>query len=238
MQDSRSNSESELERLTQEYTESLERARRGGLKSLEDFRKAGAALRQMKALLPRGRFGPEIERRCRCTRQWAARLMKLDLEWDDVLAAFRWAESNGQTLDRCAYSVDGALRLVKTYCESRNRNTTRTRRRPSRKTAAALQAELVTVKRERATAKGYAAFLEEKLAELRERLAEFDPKDWNPSPRPLDDVTRDKVRKVAALWDRPGTDGEQESAATRIYVIADRIGWSFEDLLAACGCRM
>ena len=67
---------------------------------------------KLKELLPWGQFGPVAEARCGCSKQWRARLMQLNREWENVQAAMRWAESCGRNLGRRTYSVDGAVALV------------------------------------------------------------------------------------------------------------------------------
>jgi hypothetical protein len=52
------NSETALQGLVDRCNASLQRGEQGGLKSLEAYRDAGAALRELKELLPRGQFGP------------------------------------------------------------------------------------------------------------------------------------------------------------------------------------
>ena len=79
-----SNSEAVLEGLVDRCNASLQCGEHGGLKSLEAYRDAGAALRELKELLPRGQFGPIAQARCGCSKQWCARLMQLDREWADV----------------------------------------------------------------------------------------------------------------------------------------------------------
>ncbi len=92
---SSSNSDMARESLVLRCNEALQRGKQGGLASLQAYRDAGAALRELKDLLPRGRFGPEAQARCGCSKQWRACLIKLDCEWDKVEAARRWAETDG-----------------------------------------------------------------------------------------------------------------------------------------------
>jgi hypothetical protein len=253
----------ELERLARQYRESIGRARAGGWHALKEFRAAGAAIREMKAILPRGDFGPEIEERCGCTRQWAARLMKLDREWDDVVAGFGWTREAKPELDCSSYSVDGALRVAKLYRARKDGYEPQVRRRSStrsskilddlaaaRERLAALELEASGIRKQLADAEkelkaaklrcvaalGNVDFLHEHLAGLRSRLAEYEGIAWSASPLPIDEITKKKVLKVAALFERGGTEGEQISAAHRIHSIAYRLGgWKFEDLLTACG---
>src|ERR1700738_3329289 len=110
-----SNSEAALEGLVDRCNASLQRGKQGGLASLEGYHDAGAALRELKELLPRGQFGPVAQARCGCSKQWGARLMQLDREWNGVVAALRWAETNAREPLRKAYSVDGALVLLKVW---------------------------------------------------------------------------------------------------------------------------
>ena len=80
-----SNSEAVLEGLVDRCNASLQCGEQGGLKSLEAYRDAGAALRELKELLPRGEFGPVAEARCQCCKQWRARLMQLEREWNPAI---------------------------------------------------------------------------------------------------------------------------------------------------------
>src|SRR5207245_9674479 len=100
-----SNSQAMLEGLVVRCKESLDRGRQGGLASLHFYRDAGATLRELKELAPRGDFGRIADTRCGCSKQWRARLMMLDREWQRVQTAMRWAESSGRVLGRKAYSV-------------------------------------------------------------------------------------------------------------------------------------
>src|SRR5271166_4910792 len=115
-----SNSQTAVESLVSRCNESLQRGKQSGLASLEAHRDAGAALRELKELLPRGQFGPEAQARCGCSKQWRACLIKLDCEWDKIEAARRWAKTNGRELFRKAYTVDGALALLKVWRRAEN----------------------------------------------------------------------------------------------------------------------
>jgi hypothetical protein len=284
-----SNSEHAIDGLAARYREAMGHARLGGSRSLKDFRAAGAALHEMKGILL-GRFGSEIERRLGCSRQWAARLIQLDREWEDVVAAFRWAEEAKPKIAWSSYGVDSALRLAKMYRASKGgpqasggRRSSRPRSKireelaaaleqvaalkndvsrarkelaaaetaladmklrwvndvsHARKELAAAETALADMKLRWVAAKGNVAFLDEQLAELRERLADCEGMAWSSAPQPIDDITKEKVRKIGAYFFR-ATEGEQISAAHKIYVVADRLGWTFEDLLAAaCGYQM
>jgi hypothetical protein len=77
---SSSNSETVLDGLVERCNRSLKRGREAGLGSLQAYRDAGAALLELKKLLPRGRFGPVAEARCGCSKQWRTRLMQLARE--------------------------------------------------------------------------------------------------------------------------------------------------------------
>jgi hypothetical protein len=112
---SRNNSQIELQTLVSRCNDALARGRQDGLASAQAYREAGAALRALKELLPHGQFGPIATKRCDCSKQWRARLMLLDRDWADVEAAWRWAESCGRQLGAKAYSVDGALSLMREW---------------------------------------------------------------------------------------------------------------------------
>jgi hypothetical protein len=68
---SSSNSDIARERLVLRCNEALQRGKQGGLASLQAYRDAGAALREMKALLPRRQFGPIAQARCGCPNKGA-----------------------------------------------------------------------------------------------------------------------------------------------------------------------
>jgi hypothetical protein len=78
---SSSNSNIARERVVLRCNEAQHRGKQSGLASLEAYRDAGAALRELKELLPRGDFGPVAQARCGCSKQWRAQLMRLDREW-------------------------------------------------------------------------------------------------------------------------------------------------------------
>jgi hypothetical protein len=220
-----SNSEAVLEGLVDRCNASLQCGEQGGLKSLEAYRDAGAALRELKELLPRGEFGPVAEARCQCCKQWRARLMQLDREWNNVLTALQWAESGRRQVGRKAYSVDGALALVKAWRRAedggaRPKAATRARRPgPTEGEVAHLKKMLNALAR-------YIAVLEGELAAYTGTP--------NGERQNIDAADRNKVQKVAMLWFRPGTDGEGSVAAHKLRTLSCRLGWPIRDLLQAC----
>jgi hypothetical protein len=191
-----SNSDIARERLVLCCNEALQRGKQGGLASLQAYRDAGAALREMKELLPRGQFGPIAQARCGCSKQWCARLMQLDREWADVRAALQWADSTGSTLIRKAHSVDGALALVRAWRTAQNgdarpKAATRARRPgPTQREVAHLKKMLNALAR-------YIAVLEGELAAYTGTP--------NGERQNIDAADRNKVQKVAMLWFRAGT---------------------------------
>jgi hypothetical protein len=223
-----SNSRVMLEGLVERCKESLERGRQGGLASLQAYRDAGAALGELKGVVPRGHFGPIADARCGCSKQWRARLMTLDREWPNVEAAIRWAEKSGRTLGRKAYSVDGALALVNEWRRAKagGARLTQSSRTGKPRAASTLQ-EIAILKETVGAARAYIAGLEQELAAFRSVAS-------NTPRQEIDGHTCDKIRKVAALWLRGGTDGERSSAVNQLWVIARRLGWNLRDLLREC----
>jgi hypothetical protein len=229
-----SNSQPKIETLVARCKESLERARESGLASLQAFRDAGAALRQIKGIVPRGKFGAIAQQLCGCSKQWRARLLELDRDWGDVQTSLEWAKGHGRELGRRAYSVDGALALLKEWRRSQHtaaRPTARaTRSHPAGTEAlvreiAELKSENAALKNRLSVAKAYSVALEGQLAALQSSM---------PATQPLDDRTRDKVRKVAELWHRGGTDGERASAVNQLVTVADRLGRTLPILRREC----
>jgi hypothetical protein len=246
-----SNSQTVVESLISRYSESLERGKRAGRDSLEAYRDAGAALLQLKDLLPRGQFGSIALARCGCSKQWRARLMQIDREWNDVVAALGWAETGARELLRKAYSVDGALLVLKAWRRAQNGHSpqeSRARRRqsdteqgerraqngraPQEPRARRLhsdteQGAVCKLKQDLSAAAAYIAVLEE----------EHDGCAANSSgdDKHLDDLDRSKVQKVATLWRRPGTEGEGKAAARTLRALARRLGRPLGHLLQECG---
>jgi hypothetical protein len=220
-----SNSEAALEGLVDRCNASLQCGEQGGLKSLEAYRDAGAALRELKELLPGGEFGPVAEARCQCCKQWRARLMQLDREWADVRAALQWADSTGSTLIRKAHSVDGALALVRAWRTAQNGDA-----RPKAATRARRPGPM---EREVAHLKKMLNALARYIAVLEGELAAYTGTP-NGERQNIDAADRNKVQKVATLWLHPGTDGEGSAAAHKLRALACRLGWPIRDLLQAC----
>jgi hypothetical protein len=184
-----SNSQPEIDALVAHYKESLERGRQSGLESLQAFRDAGAALCQIKDIAGRGKFGAIADQRCGRSKQWRARLMMLDRNWDDIKRALQWAEGLSRELGARAFSVDGALALLKEWRraqDSTTHPTTRaTRSRPVGREAllremATLKSENAALKNQLSAAKTDIVGLEEQLAALRSSM---------PAAQPLDDRT-------------------------------------------------
>jgi hypothetical protein len=220
-----SNSQATVESLIARCNESLQLGKDGGLASLTAYRDAGVALLELKEVLPRGRFGHVATEGCGCSKQWRARLMQLAREWDDMCAALMWAESNGSNLVRKAYSVDGALALVRAWRTAQNgdaRPKAATRARRSGPT----EREVAHLKKMLNAAARYIAVVEEELA-----ACTGTP---NGKRSGIDDADRSKVQKVATLWLRPGTDGEGSAAAHELRALSCRLGWPIRDLLHAC----
>jgi hypothetical protein len=222
-----SNSEAALEGLVDRCNASLQCGEQGGLKSLEAYRDAGAALRELKELLPRGEFGPVAEARCQCCKQWRARLMQLDREWNNVLTALQWAESSRRQVGRKAYSVDGALALVKAWRRAASGNTPPS---PKGRTAKPSSASLL---RENAVFKDRLSAATELIEVLEEELVKFRSEEQH--RQEIDASDRDEIHKMMACWLRGGTDGESYAAAHQLRGFACRLGWDHVlDLIRAC----
>jgi hypothetical protein len=221
------NSETALQGLVDRCNASQQRGKQGGLASLEAYRDAGAALRELKELLPRGQFGPVAQARCSCSKQWGARLMQIDREWNGVVAALLWAETNARELLRKAYSVDGALVLLKVWRKAERGNApTNPTCRTAKPSSASLLHENAVFKDRLSAATGLIKVLEEELAKSRsveQQRQEIDASD------------RDAIHKTMACWLRGGTDGKSYAAAHQLRGFACRLGWDHVlDLIRAC----
>jgi hypothetical protein len=219
-----SNSQTVLDGLVERCNQALQRGTDASLASLEAHRDAGAALLELKELLPRGRFGPIAKARCGCSKQWRARLMQLNREWDDVQAAMRWAEGCGRDLGRKAYSVDGALALVKQWRRAECGDA------PPAKSSRSAKPLLL---RENALLRDRVSALKAQVALLEEELAAFAPPVSD--RQDIDEPTRAKVQKIAGYWLLRGcADGERYAAVKKLYNMARPLGWNLWDLLRKC----
>jgi hypothetical protein len=217
----RSNSHAEIQALVGRCGEALARGRRGGLESLLAFREAGTALRALKEVLPRGQFGPIAEQRCGCSKQWRARLMLLDREWPNIETALGWARGSGRQVDGKAYSVDGALAILRQWRRSQLGTGGRTSTAKPQKQSSAC--EFAKLKDRLSAAKAYIVVLEEQL-----QLGSGEPQE-------IDESTRIKLEKIAALLNRGGSGGERVSAADKLFGTARALGWTPSTLLQECG---
>lgn len=197
--------------------------------SLLAYRDAGEALHELKALVPHGIFGQVATELCGCSKQWRACLMKLAREWSNVETALAWAEEAGRPLGAKAYSVEGALALLKEWRRAQNPAAY-----PAKPRSSASKTRSASSIRENAqliyqlhAAIAYGVAWEQRFA------AAYPP---NPdrARQDLDDEHREKIRKVAALWQRGGTAGESAAAVDRLFEIADRLGWALPLLLREC----
>jgi hypothetical protein len=218
-----SNSETAIESLVARCNESLQRGKDGGLASLTAYRDAGSALLELKEVLPRGQFGPVATERCRCSKQWRARLMQLAREWGDIRRALEWADGRGADVSDKAYSVDGALALLRAWRRIQSGKQPGTRRRRS----GSKQSENIKLKQRLSAAVRYIAVVEEELADCAANP--------NGERQDLDPADLSKTQKVATLWLCPGTDGEGLAAAHKLRALARRYGWPIRDLLHECG---
>jgi hypothetical protein len=224
---SSSNSDIVREGLVLRCNEALQRGKQSGLASLEAYRDVGAALRELKELLPRGQFGPVAQARCGCSKQWRACLIKLDCEWDNIEAARRWAETKARELLRKAYSVDGALALIRAW---RRAASSAAPSNLKHRTAKPSSASLL---RENAVFKYRLNASTELIKVLEEELAKF--RSVEQQQQEIHAPDRDEIHKLTACWLRGGTDGESYAAARQLLGFACRLGWDHVlDLVRAC----
>jgi hypothetical protein len=152
--------------------------------------------------------------------------MQLAREWDNVLAGLSWAETDARELRRKAYSVDGAVTLLKVWRRAQNGGPDRNPQAAKTRSKAILrenaQLKLKLIARAR-----YIAVLEEELAACAATS--------NEERQDLGAPDRSKVQKVAMLWLRPGTDGEGSAAAHKLCTLARRLSRPIGDLLHECG---
>jgi hypothetical protein len=225
-----SNSETEREALVSRCNEALALGRRGGLESLRANREAGAALRALKELLPRGQFGPIATHHCGCSKQWRSRLMLLDREWSDIEAALHWAEGSGREIGGKGYSVDGALRLLREWRWAQSGNAGAARQRPGKTRAETPLGKYAVLNDRLSAAKAYITVLEQSVGDL-------ESTESNVEPQELDGPTRFKLQRVAARWSRGRTDTERVSAVKKLFRIARSLGWNLSDLLRECAAE-
>jgi hypothetical protein len=206
----------------------LQLGERSGWDSLVGFCQSGRAFIDIKAILPHGQFGRQVEARCRCSRQWRTQLMKLARQWPDVENAFAWARANNHALK---FSVDGALALAAKWRREmtgtgseRPSQTRRTSRRSDE--AEELRRQLRAARAEVARAHARIRILETELSCRNGTLSRtfIDPK------------TKALAEKVGALWHR-GVGGERLCAEQRLRAMAERLGRSMREFVAECGLK-
>jgi len=221
------NSQTELQALVLRYKDAVARGRKGGLASAQAYREAGAALRALKKLPPHGQFGRVAAEQCDCSKQWRSRLMALDRDSADVEAAWSWAESRGRQLGAKAYSVDGALSLVRQWrrVQCGAARTAQCSPAANRRRQSYLR-ENAMLRDRLSAAKAMIAVLEEQVDASQSPAAD-------PCQQDVDDQTRLKLEKAAGLWLRGGTDGERLSFADKLFGIARNLGWSLSAPLQA-----
>ncbi|WP_046861625.1 DUF3102 domain-containing protein [Microvirga massiliensis] len=219
-----------LQAIAADIQKTLARARHASESSLKDFRSIGEALIKAKPLLPRGGYLEWARETFHFSKQWCSALTKLAASWSDYESARSWAEAEGRLLGRREYSVDGALGLIRQWQRAmapapEAGEDNRKQRKPS------IKEELAETRRK----------LDEALETIERLQAMVSPgPKHGPSARngksaPLDFETREKARKVAALWHRGSTGGECSGAEGRLRHFAQKCGYEFEDFLVACG---
>lgn len=239
----KSNSEVAVAKIAEQITASLRKAGGCGWDSLEAHRQAGRLLIELKKILRRGEFGPVAEEKCGCKKQWRARLMALARNWENVQAAFDWAGSTGIALGRGAYSVDGALALVRLWRRATSevpadkKTVGATKGKKPRNTAAsseleAVRGQLNDAMTELETARARIAVLEKELHGRRNPAA---PEAWTSSGRiRINARMREKVRRVAASR-VPGLPEACQALEDWLRRTADDLGWPLDELLRECG---
>jgi hypothetical protein len=243
----KSNSEAAVAQITEQIIASLRKAG-ASWDSLEAHRQAGRLLRELKRILRRGEFGPTAEGKCGCKKQWRARLMSLDRNWEGVEAAFAWGRSANIALGPGTYSVDGALALVRQWRHATSgatadknaaggRSASASKGKKQRNTAAsseleAVRGQLNDAMAELETARARIAVLEEELHERRKPAA---PEAWTSSGRVrINARMREKVRRVAASR-APGLPDACQAMEDWLRRTADDLGWPLDELLRECG---
>jgi hypothetical protein len=233
------NSQAKLDAHAHRCRMALDRANRAGRHSLDAYREAGAELRKMKEIIKRGQFGAEVKKRCGCTRQWAARLMRLDEDWGDFEAALKWANGVGVN----EFTVDSALALINRY-RIRNDEQSSGREQPSPKPAKEeLRTALSTAKRDLdAATKQHAAAQEV----LKSQLAAANAYIWllevkirsettTSNPKPFEEGQLRRLEHVGDRWLRGATDNERLVAIEKLDRIARAEGWNLRELMRECG---
>jgi hypothetical protein len=224
-----SNSQAVFDALVERFKDCLDRGGRQGMASLAAYRDAGVALQELKALVPHGEFGRVADELCGNSKQWRACLMKLARDWENIEAAIRWAEEAGRSLGAKAYSVDGALALLKEWRRAQNpgAHSAKPRCRPAKaRTAISVRGDVELIHRLHA-ARAYGIGWEQRAAA--KDMSEPERVRQNLSPE-----CREKARKLAALWHRGGTAAESAAALNKLFDVAARLGWTLPALLREC----
>ena len=107
----RSNFETIADAMFDDAYRDLRSATGNSFDALKTHARVGGRLIRLKEHLGHGNFEREVEARLGLKKQWRARLMKVDREWPNIMAAIEWAKAS-QRLTRSEFSVDGALALL------------------------------------------------------------------------------------------------------------------------------
>jgi hypothetical protein len=187
-----------------------------------------------------GWFGQWTKDQFGYSKQWRTRLMSLDTQWKSFGLAVIWAESQGVTVGRREFSVDGALELVERwrrdtdpeYAASRKRKAKKSSRldpvepdaaAPEDSEAAEVQRLRALLEAERLRSKQMSVRITQLQADLRRAMP--------PCVKPQ---TIRRAEKAAELWRRGGTDHESLAAKERLRDMADRLDIGFPSFLRAC----
>jgi hypothetical protein len=220
-----SNSEVALKEHARQVNDALERGKLAGSQSIEAFREAGRGLCAIKKVLRHGLFGKYVETECGCSRQWAGRLRKLHEDWDSYLAAKDWKQKSGRSLSSKAFTLDGALSLIREYRRAQNGGPKSFQGGSRKSLAERAHAELDAIMQ---AADAYARFLEEEVAK-------FVPAAPHSERETLTEEAKDMIEELAELWLRGATEDERFTAISGLYELAHQLGWSLRDLLRECG---
>lgn len=230
-----------VEFIEQAIRSSLSRGQYVGLEALTSFRDIGESLTEAKEIFPKGEFGPWAEAKFNFSKEWRARLMRLGVQWSDVIQALEWAtESQGRILGRKEYGVDGALSLAAEWRKAMNpasaeEDAAKAEAKASAKAEkdAANESETDTLRRLLHEALGRITELEAlvkggakgkaKAAPEEDMFAEVPPAD------------KAKARKIHGLYERGATEGERDAAKGRLEALATKNNMTFEAFMAACG---
>lgn len=241
-----SNSDASLEYLVASIKRSLASAQGAGMDTLYAFKDIGTGLLEAKEITSgtKGAFGAWCDANFNFSKEWRARLMKLAAAWADFIAAKEWAEAQGRLLGRKEFSVDGALAFINEWEKATNPEPEAEGgegegeggeggEKAKKETAAE------KLRRELAEALERIRVLEDELRAARGEGPKAKAKEKasaGTGSNPIDPATRSRAKKVYALYQRGGTDGEKAAAKSRLEEMAAKFSMDFDAFVKACGC--